>query len=178
MPEMPTSEVPAEVAMRALPLQRPGRDHWPALARRLAERHRHQRLRRWALAAAAVLALMVWLPRPGEPDPTSPVSAPRSSAPSPDLARLKQSSAHLESVLALLQVQDEGDAAGQFLRDRLQEEIAGIDALLGSSQTSPEIEAWLWQERVLRLQRLAGLDARTRVLAVQDSEPSTPPTVF
>ncbi len=178
MPESIPTDVAAEAAMRALPLQRPARDHWPELARRLAGRRRQQRLRRWSLAAAAVLALAVWLPRPDGPEPEPPLPPPGASAATPDLARLKQSSAHLESVLALLQVQDEGDAAGQFLRGRLQEEIAGIDALLGSSQTSPEIEAWLWQERVLRLQRLAGLDARTRVLAVQDSEPTAPPTIF
>ncbi len=94
-----------------------------------------------------------------------------------ELIRLKQSSAHLESVLR--ELQDDGEDAGAaMLQARLHDEIAGIDALLASSPTSPEIEHWLWSERVLRLQRLAGLSSNTQMLAAQASQSSDSPTIY
>lgn len=164
-------------AFGALPLQRPPRDSWPRVAQRLRGRQRARRPLPWALAAAALLALALWLPRPMAPA-TMPDDAGIASASATDeLDRLKQSSAHLESLLR--ELQDEGEDAGTaMLQARLQDEIAGIDALLASSPTSPEIEHWLWSERVLRLQRLAGLSSSTQMLAQHASPSSDPPTVY
>lgn len=164
-------------AFAALPLERPQRDAWPRVSQRLRQRQRSRRPLHWALAAAALLALALWLPRPMAPA-TMPDEALVASAPAADeLGRLKQSSAHLESLLR--ELQDEGEDAGAaMLQARLQDEIAGIDALLASSPTSPEIEHWLWSERVLRLQRLAGLSSSSQMLAQQAGQSSATPTIY
>lgn len=162
-------------ALRALPPERPASDAWPGVAARLARARRLRHLQRWGLAAAALLALALWLPSTIEPDPAQDALA--LAQPDDELLRLKTASAHLESLLRELPDEHQ-DAGSQLLQLRLQEEIAGIDALLASSQTSPEIEAWLWSERVLRLQRLSGLNAGSPLLAADESAASNLPTVF
>lgn len=164
-------------AFGALPPERPQRDAWPRVAQRLRQRQRARRQLPWALAAAALLALALWLPRTMAPATMADQALVASTPAASELIRLKQSSAHLESVLR--ELQDDGEDAGAaMLQARLHDEIAGIDALLASSPTSPEIEHWLWSERVLRLQRLAGLSSNTQMLAAQASQSSDSPTIY
>jgi len=158
--------VPLSVALGSLPLDRPSRDGWPLLAQRLRSRQRQRRLR-WSLAAAAVLTLGLLLPRAFLPAPPPPVQLVESDAVASELALLKRTSGLLEALLR--EVGGEGEDAGTaMLQARLLDEVAGIDALLASSPTSPEIERWLWSERVLRLQRLAGLGGRAGLLAARE----------
>lgn len=164
-------------AFGALPPELPQRDAWPRVAQRLRQRQRVRRQLPWALAAAALLALALWLPRPMAPSTMPGESLVAGATATDELDRLKQSSAHLESLLR--ELQDEGEDAGAaMLQARLQDEIAGIDALLASSPTSPEIEHWLWSERVLRLQRLAGLSTTSQMLAAQAGPSSDSPIIY
>jgi hypothetical protein len=169
--------VSASAAFRYLPEERPQRDAWPRLAQRLQHR-RHPRRLRWLLAAAAVLALGLLLPRPFLPTSDSPPPQLTDALPaSSELDTLKRTSAQLEALLRELGNERE-DAGVAMLHARLLDELAGIDALLASSPASPEIERWLWSERVLRLQRLTGLGAHAGLLAAQEPAVSDVPTIY
>jgi hypothetical protein len=152
-----------------LPLLAPPRSAWPALQAALQTR-RPRRARRavpW-LAAAAVLAAALLLPRwfaPAvAPEPGSgPVAAIAADA--PELQALMAESAQLEALLAWGHDENVESGVTASLGSALQDRLEAIDALLSRADLEADTAVPLWQERVLRLRQLAGLESTQQLLA-------------
>jgi hypothetical protein len=83
-------------------------------------------------------------------------------------------SAHLEALLAVAAGDDIASGASLLLRERLHERIQYVDALLADPRTDPSAQAPLWQERVVLLRRLAGIEGGEQLLASRgDASDST-----
>jgi hypothetical protein len=150
-------------ALRALPQERPAASAWPRLAAGLAPRRP-----RWrpllALAAAVALAALL-LPRLPQSPPAAPGATSSTGAPADPLPALVQESATLEALLAATADQQVGSGTALLLRARLQQRIQLVDALLEDPDTDSQARLPLWQERVLLLRGLAGLEGGEQVLA-------------
>lgn len=157
-------------ALRALPLERPSASAWPRLAAGLSPRRRHRRPL-WALAAAAALVAALALPRLlAPPLPSAAPTLPPPVAASDDselLPALVQESAVLEAMLAATGSGQVGTGAALLLRGRMQQRIQLVDALLADPALDPQARLPLWQERVLLLRGLAGLEGGEQVLAAR-----------
>lgn len=176
-------------ALRALPLLNPPRDVWAELRPRLGAQPAtplRPRTSPW-LAVAATLALALGLARwlaPGAPAaPAVPAAMPATDTPSPDsaaeLARLQGESAQLEAWIDWQQGDAVASGASASLGLAMQGRIAQIDLLLARADLAPEARLPLWQERVLRLRQLAGLDTTRQWLAARgDADTGVPVLAF
>jgi len=157
-------------ALRALPVEEPPWDRWPAVRRALVERQRRRRFvyaGYAALALAASFALALILPRlsrtlssplPGVPGAGAPEIAAARDAESEDLDRLIRESQRLEALLRRMG-SDPGvvDMRAASTVVSLQDEIAWVDHALASpaAARAPKAEVRkLWQERVDLMNRL------------------------
>jgi hypothetical protein len=100
-------------------------------------------------------------------DRSGPAMARLPAAPEPDLTRLYQESAQLESLLALARDERAGSAGAMLLGDAFDARIADIDALLASPGLAPGQRELLWEARVDALRQAAGFVSTQRLLAVQ-----------
>jgi len=152
-----------------LPLLTPPRSSWPMLQAALESRRprRARRATAW-LAAAAVLAAALLVPRwfapATAPEPRiEPVAAVAADA--PELRVLMAESAQLEALLAWGHDEDVESGVTASLGSALQDRIESIDALLSRADLDADTALPLWQERVLRLRQLAGLESTQQLLA-------------
>lgn len=157
--------IPAQQALRALPLLAPPRSVLPALQRAQAAPRRV----RWhwlAMAAALACAALIprWLPQsPGAPE--APLAA---SALDPDgavLAALIAESAQLELLVAWSDGSGVESAPAAALAAGVQDRVVQIDALLARADLDDDARVGLWAERVLRMRELAGLAHSQQLLA-------------
>lgn len=156
--------VPVGEALRALPLQRPAASAWPQLARELAPRRR--RLRPLLLLAASLALAALLLPRLPQQVATPPSQPSASTVAAADpLSALVQESATLEALLSATADQQVGNGTALLLRARLQQRVQLVDALLADPDIERQARLPLWQERVLLLRGLAGLEGGEQVLA-------------
>ncbi|KFN50969.1 hypothetical protein P873_05020 [Arenimonas composti TR7-09 = DSM 18010] len=165
-------------ALMALPLETPDRSAWPRLAERIAaaERARAPR-RRWpfALAAAAVLALVALMPRwqagtLPSPAPSSPVAtAPASGVAGEDasLAELMSESARLEHLLAAMGGSDALSASATLVSLEFDDRLARLDTALADPSLDAEDRRLLWRHRVALLRDYAGLQGTAQWLAAE-----------
>jgi hypothetical protein len=164
------------VGLAELPLLAPPRSAWPRLQATLVARRR-RRMLPW-LAAAAALVLALALPRmlrtPDAPQlasasPPAPAATNRavdgSAAPEAALRALMGESAQLEALLAWTQTGQVESASTAVLADALQQRIEELDTLLARADADPDARLPLWQERVLRLRQLAGVESTEQLLA-------------
>ena len=196
-------------ALRDLPLLSPPRSAWPALQATLDARarparpthmdvgsgcalptvagRRMERLRpRWHwFAAAAMLALAAALPRwlatPPAPVPEVVTLPPASVKPDEATAlhALMAESAQLEAVIAWSRAEPVEFAVADGLVAAVQDRIEHLDALLARADADPEAALPLWQERVLRLRQLAGLESTQQMLAANgDADRGMPVMAF
>jgi hypothetical protein len=173
-------------ALRALPQLTPPRDAWAELKTRLPTPVAPSPVaRHWLwLAAAATLALAFGLARWLAPIPSErPDAASESVATSPpalsELALLQAESAQLEALLDWQQGDAVESGAAASLGVAMQSRIEQIDALLARRDLSAEAHLPLWQERVLRLRQLTGLDNTQQWLAARgDADPGVPVLAF
>lgn len=161
-------------ALRALPMESPARSEWSRLAAGL-QRRPPQRRHRWpvALAAAAVLVAALALPRlltspiPVEQAASDVAVVDDADAPAakPPIDALIAESAMLESMLAA--AQDGSVASGDTaaVRTVLGDRLQVVDLLLSDPATDAATRHSLWQERVVLLRRLAGLERSELMLA-------------
>jgi hypothetical protein len=164
-----------------LPLLSPPRSVWPQLQDSLASRARRRRWPWLALAAGIVVAL--FLPQvsrpPSQPTATAvvaPVEAPDDSA---RLHALMTESAQLEALIAWSREEHVEVMSTASLGAALEERIERVDLLLARPDADPGARLPLWQERVLRLRQLAGLQSAEHLLAANgDTEPGTPVLAF
>ena len=180
--------IPVGAALRALPLERPDAGAWPRLASELAHlptrRQRRARLRPLLALAATVALAALLLPRlpqaPYAPSSDTVATATPTTAAADTAAaaaaagitddalpRLVRESATLEALLAATSDQQVASASSLLLREHLTERVQFLDALLADPDTAPQAELVLWQERVLLLRGLAGLEGGEQVLAAQ-----------
>ena len=180
----PRPSVPVGAALRALPLEAPPADQWPRIAAALAPRARRRRLS-LLLAAAAVLLAALALPRllaPPVPAPVGMAGVPASSV-SPTgvaattrdallagLPQLMQESARLEAMLAIAAGDGVASGASLLLREHMHQRIQYVDALLTDPDTDPAAQVPLWQERVVLLRRLAGIEGGEQLLAAHGTD--------
>jgi len=189
-------------ALRDLPLVSPPRSAWPALQATLDSRakparpthkdvgsvgRRMERLRpRWHwLAAAAMLALAAALPRwlATPPAPVPVVATMPAASVKPDeataLRALMAESAQLETLIAWSRAEPAESAVADGLAAAVQDRIEHVDALLARADADPEAALPLWQERVLRLRQLAGLESTQQLLAANgDADRGMPVMAF
>jgi hypothetical protein len=192
---MPDDNIPSRIrslpacelgeALRALPPLTPARSAWAELQAQLpTPRSTSSRLRRsWWLAAAAVLALALGLPRwlapptPALPPPARNIAAAASTT--GNLQALMAESAQLETLIAWQQGDAVESATAASLGVAMQNRIGQIDALLARADLQPEALLPLWQERVLRLRQLAGFDSTRHWLAANgDADQGAPVLTF
>ncbi|MCI1710630.1 MAG: hypothetical protein LKM32_03765 [Chiayiivirga sp.] len=192
---MPDHNIPSRIgslppcelgeALRALPPLTPPHSAWAALQTQLsAPRPSATGLRRsWWLAAAAVLALALGLPRwlasptPALLPPVRNIAAAASTT--GDLQALMAESAQLETLIAWQQGDAVESAAAASLGVAMQHRIGQIDASLARADLKPEALLSLWQERVLRLRQLAGFDSTRHWLAANgDADQGAPVLTF
>lgn len=158
-------------ALRELPLLSPPRSAWPALQASLDARTRPARPRWHWLAAAAVLAFAAalpgWLASPPVPAPDLATLPPASAQPdeATALRALMAESAQLETLIAWSRAEPIESAVAAGLAAAVQGRIEHVDALLARADADPEAALPLWQERVLRLRQLAGLESTQQLLA-------------
>lgn len=196
-------------ALRDLPLLSPPRSAWPALQATLDARakparpthmdvgsgcalptvagRRMERLRpRWHwLAAAAMLAFAAALPRwlATPPAPVPAVAMVLAASAKPDeataLRALMAESAQLEALIAWSRAEPAESAVADGLAAAVQDRIEHVDALLARADADPEAALPLWQERVLRLRQLAGLESTQQLLAANgDADRGMPVMAF
>jgi hypothetical protein len=171
-------------ALAQLPLLTPPRSAWPALDAAL-RRRRRPRAPWIAFAAAASFALATWLPGALAPPPAMPVAVPSRVATSPvshDAERIRvlmAESAQLEAWIGWSRDEEVESAAAASLGLALQDRIERVDLLLARPDADPEALLPLWQERVLRLRQLAGLQSSEHLLAANgDAEAGQPVHAF
>jgi len=159
--------IPIGEALRALPQERPAASAWPRLAHELAPRRsRRARLGPLLLAAAALALAALLLPRlPRAPAPLPAAPEPGLAEAADPLPALVQESATLEALLAASTDQQVGSGTALLLRSRLEQRIQLVDALLADPETGAGARVPLWQERVLLLRELTGLEGGEQVLA-------------
>lgn len=159
---------PPRLPLGELPLLAPPRSAWPAVQAGLALRQPRapRRNHRWWLAAA-VLAVAMLAPRWFAPPPAAPEPDAGSlvSAAPDELQALMAESAQLEALLAWGHDEDVESAVTASLGSALQDRIESIDALLSRAELDPDTALPLWQERVLRLRQVAGLESTQQLLA-------------
>lgn len=151
-----------------LPLLAPPRSAWPALQAELDAR-RQRRARRMAagFTAAAALAVALLAPRWFAPEPPTETSRHLVAA-APDSAELHAlmaESAQLEALLAWGHDEDVESGVTASLGSALQDRLEAIDAMLAHGELDADTILPLWQERVLRLRQLAGLESTQQLLA-------------
>lgn len=178
-----------QTALRDLPLLSPPRSGWPAMQATLDARARHARPRWHWLAAAAVLAFAALLPRwiaapldpapapsPGAATTTSSIELPNERA---ALHTLMAESAQLETLIAWSRSEPVASAAAASLTAAVQDRIELVDALLARVDADPDAALPLWQERVVRLRELAGLQTTQQLLAANgDADQGMPVLMF
>jgi hypothetical protein len=74
-------------------------------------------------------------------------------------------SAQLEALLAWGHDEDVESGVTASLGSALQDRLESIDAMLARGDLDPDTVLPLWQERVLRLRQLAGLESTQQLLA-------------
>jgi hypothetical protein len=163
-----------------LPLLAPPHSAWPRLDAKL--RRRRQRRLSW-LAIAAGLAVVALLPRVVTSPP--PEAAPEITSAVPeteDAARittLMAESAQLEALIAWSREASVESASAASLGMAIEERVERVDLLLSRPDADPAAALPLWQERVLRLRQLAGLQSSQHLLAANgESEPGQPVLAF
>jgi hypothetical protein len=171
-------------ALRALPPLTPPHDAWLRLRARLPERRARMHPGWYALAATLLLALLLpaWLA------PTSTPAPPQTAAQDPgaaagganaNLQQLMLESAQLEAFVSFSRDEQVESATAASLAVALQSRIEHIDALLARSDLNPSARLPLWQERVLRLRELAGLESTQQLLAANgDADQGVPVLAF
>lgn len=164
-----------------LPLLQPPRSAWPGLEAVLE--HRRRRTHALWFAAAAVLAIAVLIPRVlhrSEPSQAMPTVA--SVGTLDDAARvaaLMTESAQLEALVAWSREGEVESASAASLALALEERIERVDLLLSRPDADPAALLPLWQERVLRLRQLAGLQSSQHLLAANgETEAGQPVLAF
>jgi len=158
-------------ALHALPLELPERSAWPALAARLDQRRKRNRLTvRWpfAAAAAAVLVLAL-LPRGGTltgDTATHAVATTKNATPT-RLAALMTESAQLERLIAA--ANDDGASSGSTaaLGLQMEDSLQHLDASLNSGALTDQQQFALWQQRVNLLRQIASLETSRRYYAAE-----------
>jgi hypothetical protein len=176
----------AEPAWHALPLLTPPHSAWPALQRALERRRTRRRQAGALFAAAAAIALAVgtvrWFSLPDSPPAELARVAPGAALQideSAQMAALMQESAQLEALIAWSRNDDVETATAASLGVVLQQRIARVDLLLSRPDADPDALLPLWQDRVLRLRQLAGLQRSQQLLAANgDSDPGMPVLTF
>ena len=178
-----TAGLTPQQALRDLPLLSPPRSAWPALQATLDARAKPARPRWHWLAAAAMLALAALLPR-WIANPTAPEVAtlPTASTPPDEAAALHalmSESAQLETLIAWNRAEPVESAVAAGLAAAVQDRIEHVDALLARADADPEAALPLWQERVLRLRQLVGLESTQQLLAANgDADRGMPVLAF
>ena len=161
-----------------LALLAPPRSAWPALDAELTRR-RHRRLS-W-LAMAAVLAVVALLPRlltSPPPQMSSEVSVTASGEDeNAHIATLMTESAQLEALIAWSREEDVESASAASLVMALEERVERVDLLLSRPDADPAAALPLWQERVLRLRQIAGLQSSQHLLAANGEAESGQPVL-
>lgn len=161
-------------ALRALPLETPPHPAWPTLAAALAAKKK-RRQRHWPLALAASLLLALTLGgylhtaanRP------QPASAPTSDPLQPLLAE----SAQLEALIA--NTNDAITSAPMMaLGADLEDQLAVIDNQLGNAGLTRSERLSLWQQRVVVLRELAGLQASQQWFASRGEQNTADALVY
>jgi len=182
-------------AFGALPQERPDRDAWQDIARRLPGQRRSVR---WPalLAVAATLALAIVVPMrllertPGDAPATRvattvpsthPTTATKpnagsaqagtttpvsKAAPTDPLEQLYAQSAQLEGVLAMARDDRVATGAATEVAADLDAQLARIDAQLRQPDLSRDRQLALWRARVDTLGTLVGFEGTRRWLAV------------
>lgn len=165
-------DVPLPDALQALPLLAPPHDAWPRLRAKLPRTRRRPHAGWFALAAALALAMLLprWLAPTTAPAlhdgmPTAHSHGDYADPRDPDLEQLMLESAQLETLLALTGSAPVESAIAASLGDALRTRIGHIDALLARDELDPDARLPLWQERVLRLRELAGIENTQLLLA-------------
>lgn len=164
-------------AFAALPLDRPDRDAWSDIARRLpASRHRARWPALLAIAAAAVLAVVVPMrlmgpTSSGTPAITTPPAvagapATQPATPIDPLEQLYAQSAQFEALLAIARDDRVSSGAAVEVAAGLDTELARIDAQLREPGLSRERQLALWRARVDVLESIVGFEGTRRWLAV------------
>lgn len=168
-------------ALRALPLQQPDADGWPALAaawQAKAGKASPPR-RRWhwvaaaAMAAGLVLAaLLPWSTQPPVPPLVEqPPPADVRPARDADLAWLHQRSTQLEGWLAELPTPPVRDGRAVMATVEVEDLIGLVDLQLDASRT-PDEALPLWRQRVALLEELSVLRSAAFGVAVTDAAPA------
>ena len=160
-----------------LPLLMPPRSAWPGLDAEF--RRRRQRRLAW-LAMAAMLGLVALLPRllTSPPTPQTIATAPGTDE-AARIAALMAESAQLEALIAWSREEGVESASAASLAMALEERVERVDLLLSRPEADPAAALPLWQERVLRLRQLAGLQSSEHLLAVNgESESGQPVLAF
>jgi hypothetical protein len=163
-----------------LPLLAPPRSAWPGLDAEF--RRRRQRRLAW-LAMAAMLGLVAVVPRmlTSPPAPVAPeiIAAAPGTDESARIAALMAESAQLEALIAWSREEGVESASAASLAMALEERVERVDLLLSRPEADPAAALPLWQERVLRLRQLAGLQSSEHLLAVNgESESGQPVLAF
>ena len=160
-----------------LPLLAPPRSAWPGLDAELRRRRQHRLA--W-LAMAAMLGLVALLPRllTSPPTPQTIATAPGTDE-AARIAALMAESAQLEALIAWSREESVESASAASLAMALEERVERVDLLLSRPEADPAAALPLWQERVLRLRQLAGLQSSEHLLAVNgESESGQPVLAF
>ena len=158
------------VTLSGLPLQSPPRSAWPALQASLQARRARRRRPLWLALAASLAMAALLLPRllPTPEAPATPAATAAAMPPADGEAQLRAlmaESAQLEALVAWSGSERVESAVVASLGSALQERIQTLDALLARPDTDPDALVPLWQERVLRLRQLAGLETTGQLLA-------------
>lgn len=155
-------------AFASLPLEQPPGDGWSRLSTRLQHRRRPQWAKRWAIAAAVLVAVaMPWRMHTSQVAPTADRTAAVSAA-DPKAASIEQlyaESAQLESLLQVARDDRVSTGAAAALSGEFDARISAIDNALMQPGLSPERQLWLWRSRVEALRSLAGFESTRRWLS-------------
>lgn len=168
----PEPGIPLATAIARMPIEAPERSAWPALAERIDALRDRPRSPRWpfllAAAAAAVLALVLVLPRgTGESPAATPNRRVEAPAQAPTLDALMGESARLEALLANVSRDETNSASALLLGLELEDRIARLDEALATPGLDQAERTELWRQRVAALRDYAGLQGTAQWVAVQ-----------
>lgn len=152
-------------ALHSLPLETPERSAWPEL---MAQLPTPQRARRWpwAVAAAAVLAVAVFIPlsQRAPPNTASIASVPVATSP---LTLVMNESAQLEQLLGHLDNPHSTSASSALISLQLEDQLEQLDGQLSVAALSDVQRLRLWQVRVGLLREYAGVQSTQQWLSSQ-----------
>jgi hypothetical protein len=152
-------------ALRALPLEAPDANAWPALATRIADARRPPRVRRgaWLALAASVVAALLVLASGRLQTPGTGGSVAQAGG----IVELMAESAQLERVLASASDDVAGNASALVLILQVEDRLRAIDAELARPGLDDARRHALWQQRVEVLHVAAGMESSRRYYAAQ-----------